>query len=594
VKIVVASPGHGALRRLPNCRSSSGYALLMVLVVSGASLAIMAGVMNWSASYDNFTQRNSQYYKTLAVAEAATEKIVGRISRDFQQGGELDVRNNLEAYRLVVPDSAENPLWAGYEFKDTSGVNNRAYVSRLSDWQYNYLESKYPGLRAMASTYRVISNVRELHSPFHIVAAVQQDVQIASVPLFQFGVFYSHDLEVAPSSPMNVSGRIHSNRSIYTQGLPTFLGTVTASRQVLQQKHPNDPLVRTLNLIKFKSEHEGGLSSLNIPIGVSNNPTNLHALLEAPPGGEAANSALGKQRFYNKADLVIQVYDGSVVATSGRYNNFAINVPWLLSRNVIKTNNSFFNKRANLTVRTSEIDIAELRDEYSALISLLGREPKIIYIRDLRTQTSSTQPGIRLINGETLPSVGLTVATPNPIYIRGHYNSPIATRGTTNTIGTVPAAVLADAVTILSPSWTDGNSGMALSSRIASSTTINAAIVSGIVPSGNGYYSGGAENFFRLLEDWSGRTLSFNGSMVSLYYCQMATSPWGAGSDVYNTPVRSFTFDGNFLDVMKLPPGTPELRLLLRKQWLISRANYTGGTPNFPTPPAAPSGYSPF
>lgn len=45
----------------------------------------------------------------------------------------------------------------------------------------------------------------------------------------------------------------------------------------------------------------------------------------------------------------------------------------------------------------------------------------------------------------------------------------------------------------------------------------------------------------------------------------------------YNAPNRSFNFDANFLDATKQPPGTPELRALIRSSWVAvppNRTNY--------------------
>ena len=568
----------------------------MVLVVTGASLAVMAGLMSWSASYDQFSQRGYQYYKALGAAEAASEKVVGLISRDFQQGGEPQVRGNLSVYQTSVPTSAESSIWSSYEFRDNSGTVNRTYVARLSDWQYNYLESKYTGLLAMASLYRIVATARELNAPYNIAAAVQQDVQIASIPLYQFGVFYSSDLEICPSTSLTLSGRIHSNGSIYTQptGTLNLSDSVTAARQVLQQKGPNDPTTRTPGPVNFLRDHDSGTASLNIPIGTSNDPTNLHALIDLPPGGEDPNSALGKQRFFNKADMIVLVTDSGIVGSSGRYNNFVIGVTNLEVKGVIKRTASFFDKRAALTIQATELDINKLRTEYSNLTSQLGREPKTIYMIDARSQSATIQNGVRLINGVTLPTQGLTVATPNRLYIKGHYNSPSATRGTSSTAGTAPSAVAGDALTILSTVWTDPGGGNALSARIGASTTVNTAVIAGIVPSGNGYYSGGLENFFRFLEDWTGKIFTFNGSISSLFYCQIATAPWGAATDIYLPPTRAFTFDNNFLDVTKLPPSTPEVRLVVRKQWVTAQANSTGTGDVGSPPPGVPAGANPF
>ena len=88
---------------------------------------------------------------------------------------------------------------------------------------------------------------------------------------------------------------------------------------------------------------------------------------------------------------------------------------------------------------------------------------------------------------------------------------------------------MGDAVTVLSSSWNDSTytAGLDKSSRTPVSTTINAATLEGIVPSDGAHYSGGVENFLRLLENWSSATtLTYNGSIVVLFDSQYATGYW--------------------------------------------------------------------
>ena len=83
-------------------------------------------------------------------------------------------------------------------------------------------------------------------------------------------------------------------------------------------------------------------------------------------------------------------------------------------------------------------------------------------------------------------------------------------------------------------------------------------------------YSGGVENFPRFLEDWTGRTLTYNGSMVAMYYSTIATNLWrGIGStyDIYNPPTRDWALDQNYLVEGKLPPATPSVTVLIRGRW---------------------------
>jgi hypothetical protein len=237
---------------------------------------------------------------------------------------------------------------------------------------------------------------------------------------------------------------------------------------------------------------------------------------------------------------------------------------------------AFFNKREGQTVKTTEIDIAGLRSWNAAgnpLKTALGRDINSIWVGDYRSQTSGTEPGVRLVNGQTLPERGLTVATPQPLYVKGHYNAPSSALGTSNTTDTKPAALIADAITVLSSSWADSASSASLSSRIAANTTINAAFMAGIVPTVTGSYSGGVENFPRFLEDWNGRTLTYNGSMIVMFPSQYATGTWkgtGGTFGIYNPPTRKWSFDMNFLNPTKLPPGTPEVRTVIRGTWAVA------------------------
>jgi hypothetical protein len=60
-------------------------------------------------------------------------------------------------------------------------------------------------------------------------------------------------------------------------------------------------------------------------------------------------------------------------------------------------------------------------------------------------------------------------------------------------------------------------------------------------------------NFPRFLEDWSGKTFTYTGSMIELFTSQIATGEWDTGS-IYVPPTRNWNFDSNFVD--NPPPGS--------------------------------------
>jgi hypothetical protein len=183
---------------------------------------------------------------------------------------------------------------------------------------------------------------------------------------------------------------------------------------------------------------------------------------------------------------------------------------------------------------------------------------------------------LKLINGginsgvNSLPSSGLTITAENPVYVHGNYNAT----SSSVTGASVPAAVIGDAITILSNNWTDAkslNSPNNMNGRDANgSAGYRFAMISGSsipfpkpswagIPSNWGS-DGGVHNFMRMLENWGGNTVFYRGSMVSLYAARQAIGIFKDNDNVYEFPVRNFSFDSNFLQPQLLPPGTPMFR----------------------------------
>ncbi len=204
-------------------------------------------------------------------------------------------------------------------------------------------------------------------------------------------------------------------------------------------------------------------------------------------------------------------------------------------------------------------------------------------VTNVTTGGNPSTYGVRLDNGSKLASTtagdpaiqGLTIVSDQAIYIRGDYNS----------INKKPASIMADTINVLSNSWPADNyastmptpksytvSGISFnapdnsnsskpwnaSNRTASNTTINAAFLAGIDPSG-----GGLNNYPRFQENWSGQTLTYRGSMVSLgipqrvnsLYCgSLSTNP---NCNIYSPPVRNWDYDTDFNNAALLPPLTP-------------------------------------
>lgn len=208
----------------------------------------------------------------------------------------------------------------------------------------------------------------------------------------------------------------------------------------------------------------------------------------------------------------------------------------------------------------------------------LGHGIGSIYVYNSVPLNNTQLPAVRLVNGSQLPTnyPGLTVSTPMPAYILGNYNVSNSIGndlGKSTTTHTRPASVLADAITILSPSWSDTYTTNLPPVNI--DDTVNAAVLEGIVPSNpnivysasGGGYSGGVENVLRYLEDWSGNTNTYNGSIVVMFPSVYATNSFHGGGTYYSPPNRNWSFDNNFTNQAGLPPDFPSAKSLIRNNW---------------------------
>jgi hypothetical protein len=252
----------------------------------------------------------------------------------------------------------------------------------------------------------------------------------------------------------------------------------------------------------------------------------------------------------------------------------------------------------------------------SILNSVSSNNPAFVRLTPTQAQDNSVvifRRALRLVNGGlgNLPPLaagnpttgsscsggtagGFTVVSENPIYVQGDYNATSLPTTAPNGFNDafplchVPAAVMGDAVTLLSNAWQPGaQSGYTSgdyndfanpdnpncpSQRCATTTYYRMAVMAGKTipfPAYSGTSAllswgavdtgtdGGVHNFLRYIEDWSTATLNYDGSLASFYFSQQATGIYKCCNNVYNAPTRNYSFDTDFQNIEKLPPGVP-------------------------------------
>src|SRR5688572_17431840 len=98
--------------RLLHFRSNEdAFALVMVMFFGGLSIIVLAGVLSTSSTNSRLIDRQQQYHRSLAAAEAGTEKVLAHIVRDYYRGDEALIQGAQTFYENLYPTAAENSNW---------------------------------------------------------------------------------------------------------------------------------------------------------------------------------------------------------------------------------------------------------------------------------------------------------------------------------------------------------------------------------------------------------------------------------------------------------------------------------------------------
>jgi hypothetical protein len=597
---------------------ASGYALLMVLIITGCIIMILGGVMNRTATIAQLNQRNTQYTACCYAANAAVEQVYARLTYDFMNNGTVTVANNLNIYRGLIPTTSQNSYWGNFQFSDGNGNVNQTYVTYLSNYS-----GVLPGAWSNRSTtnaplYRIISNVT-YNNGVQTVGTAREDVLLALVPLDTYAIFYNGLMEFTDTASLTINGSVQANGAIYLSpgGTLIFNGMVTATGAITNTL--NDGGNSFGGTTTFNGTPSPGYKQYAQTVDVSLNMTNGNNLIEIPPAGEGPLTPYGSEALFNQAHVVLVVTNSPIstnpvvmLTVQNAYNG---NVPgddpsptvdvvtnatpaMLLTNNTVglpflSLTNTFTDQREYQTnMYVTQIDMGKYDSWILTNSAVLGKFPSgsgtyptILYVADRRNIGTNKLSVVRIVDANQIPyngNAGFGLATQNPIYIEGNYN--IQTNSTqsatgTNDVYSVPAGIYADALTVLSSNWSDALSGQTFSNRPAATTTINAALVMGIVDStgtNTGQFSGGVENYPRLLENWydNSAALYLNTSIISLYASSMATNMFRNPGDFkqndnpyYNPPTRYFYYDTRFQNPNRCPPGMPCALVPLRYNW---------------------------
>lgn len=527
-------------------------ALIMVAMLTLIGLAALSTSDDEASMAGNELQEKRAFY----AAEAGLEAAAAGLQQQWVATG---------LPPTVMPNNTEsmNNCTINYSASD-----NGAAVQRVLS------TGTLSGLHALVKSFTMTSSATNDKMRSRVM--LQQSFETALVPIFQFAVFYGQDLEMHPGPDMTLVGRVHSNGDLWVHPVNSLRidSYMTASGKLIHGDKKLGYATRTGDVqIKdfygnYQSMKQGGtwidnnyanwfdssiskwsgrvqdeahgVQELNVPLSNSTDP---HVLIERAAGNPDSYEHKSTLKFidgvaYQKVGSVWQDVTASMVADGV----------------IAFAADQFYDDRENKWVDVMELDVDQM---YSN-----GYAPDngVIYFSDDITGPSDFA-GLRLKNAQELDA-GLTIASENPLYTLGDYNS----------VNKKPSAFLSDAFTALSGGWDDAKSSLNLSDRLGQETTINVSYLTGANETTSSSSSGGFHNLIRFLEDWSGRDLHWKGSAVHLWFSRYATGEWNLS--YYSPPYRDLQYDSDLDDPTKLPPETPVVRIFQRTGWQQLNVGY--------------------
>lgn len=396
-------------------KGSDGYVLITSLIITVVVTGLVIGFISNVNTEQKIARNDTDYSSAFYAAEAGLEKLNSDLSKLFQQsvfpsqGAIAGIQASAARPHLPAVNYSMYQVVGGQSTRLTAALTagaTTANVIATAGWPatgYFMIDAEqitYAGLtatsftglvrtagaahtnNAVVSRARVITIAEGANAglnaqvvPFSLDVVAQagagsearlnREVQVALIPVFQFGVFSDSDLSFFAGPTFNFGGRVHTNGNLFLAASTgtTLSQKVTVANHVIRQELANgvSSADRTgpiyvlqsagscnpapgacRNLLITEGSKEMGPASAGNPNwpsislttyngNILNRDTGAKSLvlpfaggdaspieiIRRPPAGEDANSIIGQSRLYNQASLRILISDAEANLPGG-------------------------------------------------------------------------------------------------------------------------------------------------------------------------------------------------------------------------------------------------------------------------------------
>jgi Tfp pilus assembly protein PilX len=222
-----------------------GYALLLSLILLFILAAVAAGLMystiSEASNSNSDKQKNVAYY----AAEAAMEKMTSDLGTLYQLEKSPTIADITSLtgptylpavsgaaypeYQIQVPPNPNNPVMPDGVTSNISSGSNAGLIAELIRMQ----------LSATAQTNGATGGNGDIMGMQQV--RMMRNIEVALIPVFQFGIFSQNNLDFFNGPPFDFGGRVFTNGNLFlaTGGGLTFTSKVQAVGQVVRNTLEN-------------------------------------------------------------------------------------------------------------------------------------------------------------------------------------------------------------------------------------------------------------------------------------------------------------------------------------------------------------------
>jgi len=269
-------------------------AILMLTLLSVIALSVLAVVTTETRVAGSDLDKTQAFY----AAAAGIEKMTSDFSTLFARTSR-PTTTQLNNIASTPPDLASE----GFTFNQTIGLDD-ATLTQMRATQ-NITNGAYPSVTVQSGPLAGLTASVAPYTLTTVATSASAQVELNRtmnnylVPIFQFGMFSSEDMEIHPGPSFTFNGRVHANGNLYLNGNVTFLDKVTTASEVVR------------DVLRNGATHTGTVTFTTGPL-----PLAGASVIDGPNvNGSSPNSPTGTINTTWKSTSVA-TYNGQLLSSS--------------------------------------------------------------------------------------------------------------------------------------------------------------------------------------------------------------------------------------------------------------------------------------